>query len=76
MIFLTETAGPISVKHCRIVSYVTLYQNVQAIIIHQKTWPPGGGAYFPIYLYRKLKNLLVRNHWPDFIITWQKMFPW
>ena len=27
---------------------------VQAFWIRQKTWPPGGGAYFPIYLYRKL----------------------
>ena len=29
---------------------------VQAIWIRQKTWPPGGGAYFAIYLYRKLKK--------------------
>ena len=27
---------------------------VQAIWICQKTWPPGGGLIFPIYLYRKL----------------------
>ena len=46
---------------------------VQAIWIHQKTWPPGGaGLIFPIYLYRKLKNLLVRNHWTDCNIVWQK----
>ena len=33
------------------------------------------GLIFPIYLYRKtLKYLLVRNHWTDFIITWQKCF--
>ena len=35
----------------------------------------GAGLIFPIYLYRKTwKNLLVRNHWTDFIITWQKCF--
>ena len=26
---------------------------MQAVMIHQKTGPPGGGAFFPIYLYRK-----------------------
>ena len=26
------------------------------------------------YLYRKLKNLLVRNQWTDFNITWQECF--
>ena len=45
---------------------------VQAIWIRQKTWPPGGGAYFP-YI-EKLKNLLVRNHWADFNIILQKCF--
>ena len=32
----------------------------------------GAGLIFPIYLYRKLKNLLVRNHWTDFHIILQK----
>ena len=33
---------------------------VQAIWILQKTWPPGGRAYFPyIYLYRKLKKIFL-----------------
>ena len=32
------------------------------------------GLIFPIYLYRKLKNLLVRNQWTDFSITWQECF--
>ena len=31
-----------------------------------------GPLVFPIYLYRKLKNLLVRNHWTDFHILLQK----
>ena len=32
------------------------------------------GLIFPIYLYRNFKNLLVRNHWTDFNITWRKCF--
>ena len=48
---------------------------VQAIWIRQKTWPPGGGAYFPYIIYiENLKNLLVRNHWTDFHILLQKCF--
>ena len=46
---------------------------VQANWIRQKTWPPGGGAYFPYIIYiEKFKNLLVRNHWTDFNIILQK----
>ena len=46
---------------------------VQAIWIRQKTWPPGGGAYFPYIIYiENFKNLLVRNHWTDFNISLQK----
>ena len=30
------------------------------------------GLIFPIYLYRKFKNILVRNHWTDFNIILQK----
>ena len=32
------------------------------------------GLIFPIYLYKKLKNLLVRSQWTDFNITWQECF--
>ena len=46
---------------------------VQAIWIRQKTWPPGGGVFFSLYIYiENLKNLLVRNHWTDFHIILQK----
>ena len=46
---------------------------VQAIWIRQKTWPPGGGAYFPYIIYiENFKNLLVRNHRTDFNIILQK----
>ena len=47
---------------------------VQAIWICQKTWPPVGRAYFPyirIYI-ENFKNLLVRNQWTDFNITWKE----
>ena len=46
---------------------------VQAIWIHQKTWPPGGQGLFSLYIYiENFKNLLVRNQWTDFNITWQE----
>ena len=46
---------------------------VEAIWIRQKTWPPGGWAYFPYLIYiENFKNLLVRNHWTDFNIILQK----
>ena len=47
---------------------------VRAISISQKTWPPGGGAYFPYISIEKCKNLLLRNHWTDFHIILQKCF--
>ena len=43
---------------------------VQAVMIHQKSWPLGGGAYFP-YI-ENFKNLLVRNSWTKFNVTWQE----
>ena len=46
---------------------------VQAIRICQKTWPPGGGAFFSLYIYiENLENLYVWNHWTDFHIILQK----
>ena len=46
---------------------------VQAIWIRQKSWSPGGGAYFPHIIYiENFKNLLVRNHWTNFNIILQK----
>ena len=38
---------------------------VQTVMICQKTWPPGDGAYFPLVFIENFKNLLVRNHWAD-----------
>ena len=49
-----------------------LFKPFGFVMIHQKTWPPGDGA---IYLYIvNFKNLLVRNHWTDFILT-AELFP-
>ena len=51
---------------------------VQAIRIRQRAWLPGGGGWgvlFSLYVFlENLKNLPVRNHRTDFIITWQKYF--
>ena len=50
---------------------------VQAIWFCQKTWPPGGGAYFPyIYLYRKLDKSSCRKPLDRFHYNLAKMFPW
>ena len=38
---------------------------VQTILIRQKTWTPGGGAYFPYIIYiENFKNLLVQTTGP------------
>ena len=59
---------------------------VQAILIHKKIWLQwagewgggGGGGEGLFFLYIHIENLkkslLVRNHWTDFSITWQKCF--
>ena len=44
---------------------------VQAIIICQNTRPPRGGIEL-LSLYICMENFLVRNHWTDFNIIWQK----
>ena len=52
---------------------MTLYQDYSSHLDLSKTWPPGGGAYFPYIIYiENFKNLLVRNHWTDFHIILQK----
>ena len=46
---------------------------VQAILIRQKTWPPGGRGLCSLYIYiENFKNLLVRHHKTDFNIILQK----
>ena len=75
-IFLSETTGPISILLGRNVPWWPSTKIVQAVMIRQKTWPPGGGAYFALYIYTEnFKNLLVRNHRPDFILIGRNV-PW
>ena len=46
---------------------------VQAIMIRQKTWPPGGGGLFSLYnCIENFINLLFRNHWTLFNIICHK----
>ena len=50
---------------------------VQAVWIHQKTWPPGGQGLFSLYIYIKknFKNLFVRNRYTEFNVIWQEWWP-
>ena len=53
-IFLSETSGPFQYNFAEMLLRLFSTKIVQAIWIRQKTWPPGAGLIFPIYLYRKL----------------------
>ena len=74
MIFLSETTGLMSIKFCRNVSLVILYQECSSGHDSSKNMAAWGGGYlFSLYIYiENLKTLLVRNHWTVFNITWQK----
>ena len=51
-----------------------LYQDCSSRLDLSKTWPPGGRSYFScicIYI-ENFKNLLGRNQWTDFNITWKE----
>ena len=42
---------------------------------HGRQWGREVGGLFSLYIYiENFKNLLVRNHWTDFNITWQECF--
>ena len=76
-IFLSETNEPISIELGRNVSLVTFYQDCSSRhdSSKKKKWPPGGRGLFSLFIYiENFKNLLVRNHWTDFNITWQEYF--
>ena len=49
---------------------------VQAISICQKTWPPGAGLIFLIYLYRKLKKSSCHKPLNQFPYNFAEMFLW
>ena len=70
---MSETTGPFPYNFAEMFLWWPSTKIVQAIWIRQKTWPPGGGAYFPYIIYiENFKNLLVRNHQTDFNIILQK----
>ena len=50
-----------------------LYQNCSSHLDSSKNMAARGRGLFSLYIYiENFKNLLVRNHWTDFYITWQK----
>ena len=71
-IFLSETTGPISIKFCRNVPLVILYQDCSSHLDLSKNMATRGQGLFSQYIYiENFKNLLVRNHWTDFSIILQ-----
>ena len=72
-IFSSETTGPISIKFCRNVPLVILYQDYSSHLDSSKNMAARGRGLFSIYIYiENFKNLLVRNHWTNFNIILQK----
>ena len=72
-IFSSETTGPISIKFCRNVPLVILYQDCSSHLDSSKNMATRGRGLFSLYIYiEKFKNLLVRNHWTNFNIILQK----
>ena len=72
-ILLSETTRPISIKFCRNVPLVILYQDCSSHLDLSKNMAAKGRGLFSLYIYiENLKNLLVRNHWTDFHIILQK----
>ena len=55
--------------------FVTLYQDCSNRHDSSKNVLARVRGLFSLYIYiENFKHLLVRNHWTDFIITWQKCF--
>ena len=72
-IFSSETTGPISIKFCRNVPLVILYQDCSSHLDSSKNMAARGRGLFSLYIYIKnFKNLLVRNHWANVNIILQK----
>ena len=60
---------------CRNIPLVILYQDCSSHLDLSKNMAARGWGLFSLYIFiENLKNLLVRNHWSNFIITWQKCF--
>ena len=55
------------------VSLVILYEDCSSHLDSSKNMAASGRGLFSLYIYKeKFKNLLVRNHWTDFSIIFQK----
>ena len=72
-IFFSETNGPISIQLGRNVSLVTLYKDCSGRHDSSKNMAARGLGLFSLYIYiENFKNLLVRNSWTEFNVTWQE----
>ena len=72
-IFFSETNGPISIQLGRNVSLVTLYKDCSSRHDSSKNMAARGRVLFSLYIYiENFKNLLVRNGWTEFNVTWQE----
>ena len=72
-IFFSETNGPISIQHGKNVSLVTLYKDCSGRHDSSKNMAARGWGLFSLYIYiENFKNLLVRNSWTEFNVTWQE----
>ena len=72
-IFFSETNGPISIQLGRNVSLVTLYKDCSGRYDSSKNVAARGRGLFSLYIYiENFKNLLVRNSWTEFNVTWQE----
>ena len=72
-IFFSETNGPISIQLGRNVSLVTLYKDCSSRHDSSKNMAAMGRGLFSVYIYiENFKNLLVRNSWTEFNVTWQE----
>ena len=68
---LVRTTGPISIRFCRNVPLVILYQDCSSHLDLSKNMAARGRGLFSLYI-EKCKNHLVPNHWTDFHIILQK----
>ena len=70
---MSETTGPISIKFCKNVPLVILYQACSSHLDSSKNMAARGRGLFSLYIYiENFKNLLVRNHWTNFNIILHK----
>ena len=71
--YFSETNGPISIQLGKNVSLVTLYKDCSSHHDSSKNMAARGQGLFSRYIYiENFKNLLVRNSWTEFNVTWQE----